>query len=195
MLHDDDQALLKRCRDGDRDAVETLIRRYEKQVYNLAYRLCGNYDDANDIAQEAFIRVLKAIPEFRGDANFTTWLWRIVTNVYLDDRKRARVRVHTSLEEQMETEDSTLSRQFEDLSPGPHAHAEESERAVIIQKAINDLPEYQRVMIALYHLHGRSYEEIAAIMELPIGTVKSRLNRARRTLQERLRPLREYLGA
>jgi RNA polymerase sigma-70 factor (ECF subfamily) len=191
----DDAALIRRCQRGDAQAMNELIQAYQKHVFNVAFRLSNNYDDAQDIAQEAFIRVFNSIGNFRGDANFTTWLYRIVTNVFLDERKKQRVRDHGSLDEYMELEDSSVARQIEDPSPGPEAAVEQRERHEVVGQAVLQLPENQRVMIALYHFQGLSYEEIAAIMQLPIGTVKSRLNRARLALKEKLGAARELLGA
>jgi RNA polymerase sigma-70 factor (ECF subfamily) len=191
----DDAALIRRCQRGDIEAMNELIQAYQKHVFNLAFRLSGNYDDAQDIAQEAFIRVFNSINSFRGEANFSTWIYRIVTNVFLDERKKQRVRDHGSLDEYLELEDSSVARQIEDPSPGPEASVEQRERNEVVGQAVLALPENQRVMIALYHFQGRSYEEIADIMQLPIGTVKSRLNRARLALKEKLGAARELLGA
>ncbi len=191
----EERNLIERCKKGDLAAFNELVKKYEKQVYNFAYRLTGNYDDANDIAQDAFLRVYNAIGGFRGDASFTTWLFRITTNVFLDDRKRARAHPHSSLDEYMDLEESSVARQIEDPSPLPEAITEEKERGEILQGAVQSLPEYQRAMVVLYHTEQKSYEEIAEIMNLPIGTVKSRLNRARLALKEKLAPIRELFNA
>ena len=111
------------------------------------------------------------------------------------ERKKQRVRSHNSLEEYLELEDSTVARQIEDPSPGPEEAIAAKERSDLISAAVLSLPETQRVMIALYHFQERSYEEIAEIMETPIGTVKSRLNRARLALRNKLDSVRELLGA
>ena len=190
----EEKALIERCKRGDLAAFNDLVRKYEKQVYNFAYRLTGNYDDANDVAQDAFLRVFNAIGTFRGDASFSTWLFRITTNVFLDERKRARAHPQASLDEYLELGESSVTRQIEDPSPTPEAVLEESERAQLLQKAVEDLPENQRAMVTLYHGQQKSYEEIAEIMDLPIGTVKSRLNRARLALKEKLSGLRELFN-
>jgi len=190
---EDDSELVARARAGDRRALESLVQRHYRNVFNLAFRLCNNYDDAQDIVHEAFIRVHNALPNFRGDANFTTWLYRIVKNVFLDERKKQRIRAHSSLEEMVELEDSAVSRQIEDPRPGPEWEVERTNRSEIIQRAVLSLPETQRLMIALYHFQHRSYEEIAEVMGLPIGTVKSRLNRARLALKQKLSANRELL--
>ncbi len=190
----EEKDIIERCRRGDLGAFNELVRRYEKQVYNFAYRLTNNYDDASDVAQDAFVRVYNAIGTFRGDASFSTWLFRITTNVFLDERKRARAHPHSSLDEYMELDESSVARQIEDPGPTPEALTEEAERNKILQKAIASLPEYQRAMVVLYHAQQKSYEEIAEIMGLPIGTVKSRLNRARLALKEKLSPIRELFS-
>lgn len=190
----EEKALIERCKRGDMGAFNDLVRKYEKQVYNFAYRLTGNYDDANDVAQDAFVRVFNAIGTFRGDASFSTWLFRITTNVFLDERKRAKAHPQTSLDEYMTLDESTVARQVEDPSPSPEAVLEAGERAQILARAVGDLPEYQRAMVTLYHGQQKSYEEIAEIMDLPIGTVKSRLNRARLALKEKLSGLRELFS-
>ena len=190
----EEKALIERCKRGDLAAFNDLVRKYEKQVYNFAYRLTSNYDDANDVAQDAFLRVFNAIGSFRGDASFSTWLFRITTNVFLDERKRSKAHPHSSLDEYLELDETSVARQIEDPSPTPDAVLEENERAQILQSAIGDLPEYQRAMVMLYHGQQKSYEEIAEIMDLPIGTVKSRLNRARLALKEKLSGIRELFN-
>ncbi len=190
----DDSAIIERCKEGDITAFDELVGRYEKQVYNFAYRMTGNYDDASDIASEAFIKVYNAIDTFRGEANFSTWLFRIVTNLYLDERKRSKAHLNVPLDEYIDLEESSVTRQIEDPSPGPQELLEAGERAEVLARAIYDLPDYQRVMVLLFHTQGKSYEEIAEITELPIGTVKSRLNRARLALKEKLEPIQELFG-
>ena len=182
----EERALIERCKRGDIGAFNDLVRKYEKQVYNFAYRLTGNYDDANDVAQDAFLRVFNAIGTFRGDSSFSTWLFRITTNVFLDERKKAKAHPQTSLDEYLELGESSVARQIEDPAPTPEAVLEESERALILSKAVGDLPEYQRAMVTLYHTQQKSYEEIAEIMDLPIGTVMSRLARAKVYLRTKL---------
>ena len=191
----EEKALIERCKRGDLAAFNDLVRKYEKQVYNFAYRLTGNYDDANDVAQDAFLRVFNAIGTFRGDASFSTWLFRITTNVFLDERKRAKAHPQASLDEYLELGESSVTRQIEDPSPTPDAVMEQSERAEFLRSAIGELPEYQRAMVTLYHSEQKSYEEIAEIMDLPIGTVKSRLNRARLALKEKLSGIRELFNS
>lgn len=187
----EDNLLIERSKKGDLSAFDDLVRHYEKHVYNYAYRMTQNYDDANDIAAEAFIKAFQAIDRFRGDSNFSTWLFRIVTNIFLDRRKRTKNQINIPLDEYIELEENSIARQFEDPAPDPLELLQETERNETLQQAINDLPDYQRVMVLLFHTQGLSYEEIAEIVDLPIGTVKSRLNRARLALRQKLDNSRE----
>lgn len=193
MPDPNEERLIERCKAGDKRAFDALVRAHEKRAYNLAYRLSGSHEEAGDIVVDAFLRVYQAIQNFRGDANFSTWLFRIVTNVYLDRRKRQQNRKTVSLDEYIELEENNVSRQIEDPSPGPEELALANQRKEVLEKAISSLPEYQRAMIVLYHVEGLSYEEIAEVLSLPIGTVKSRLNRARLALRDKLEPLHEAL--
>ncbi len=194
MIEAEERLIIERCKRGDHKAFDSLVRAYEKRVYNFAYRLCSNYDEANDVCADTFLRVFQAIHLFRGNPNFSTWLFRIVINVYLDRRKRARNKQHLSLQEYIDLEESSLVRQVEDPSPTPDRIVEDHERRDILQDAIATLPDYQRAMIVLYHTEGRSYEEIAEALSLPVGTVKSRLNRARLFLREKLQPVKEHFN-
>lgn len=191
---EDERRLVSLSQRGDIEAFDTLVRAFERPVYNLAYRMTGNYDDANDVASEAFIRVFSAIPRFRGESAFATWLYRIVTNVFLDERKRRRAHPMVSLDDDYEVEGSNLQRQIEDSAPGPNALAEEQERRRALDRAIQSLPDFQREMITMYHVLNMSYEEIGDITGAPIGTVKSRLNRARLALRDGLGESRDLFS-
>ena len=190
----DERALIQRCKDGKPGAFDELVSRYEKRVFNFAYQIAGTYDDAWDVSQEAFVRVFNSIGTFRGDANFSTWIYRIITNVFLDERKKAKRHRQTSLDEYIELEENSVTRQIVDEKPTPDLLAEQKEKNRALHDAINSLPDYQRVIVTLFHLHNRSYEEIADILQLPIGTVKSRLNRARLALGEKLKTDPELFG-
>lgn len=187
----EERALIERCRQHDLEAFDELVRLYERRIFNFALRLSGNHHDAEDITVETFIRVFNAIANFRGDATFSTWLFRIAHNVFLDMRKKERAHPHTSLQDVLELDESEVTRQVEDPAPLPERLAEDAELSQILRRAIDELPDYQKTMVLLYHTQNKSYEEIAEIMHLPIGTVKSRLNRARIALKSKLEPLRE----
>jgi len=184
--------LLDRCKAGDTAAWDALIRRYEKSVYKFAYSLCRNHEEAGDIAGQVFLRLYQNLHTFRNEASFTSWLFRIVRNTYLDLCVRPAHRGHLSLDASP-TNDSepTAGRDIMDPSPSPETLCLESETAQLLAKAIHHLPAYQRQVLRMYHTEGKSYEEIAEATGLSIGTVKSRLNRARTMLRERLAPYQE----
>jgi len=183
-----DEKLIEKCRQNDRAAFDVLIKRYERPIYHLAYRLAGNYDDAHDIAAETFLRIYRAIGTFQCAVTLPAWINRIVANVFYDTRRHAHRHPSVSLDALVEkTGDSVLTAEGSN-HPSPEAHAEENETKAILASAINALPDYQRTMVTLFHSDGRTYEEIADIMSIPVGTVKSRLNRARLALRERLAP-------
>jgi RNA polymerase sigma-70 factor (ECF subfamily) len=182
----DDSVLISRSQRGDRQAFDDLIRKHEKRAYQYAFRLTSNPEEAGDVVADAFVRVYSALQNFKGQSAFTTWLYRILTNCFLDMRKREKSRPTTSLEAALVTDEGDLERQVEDDAPTPHQEAEKSERERAVERAVDHLPEYQKAMITMYHVENLSYEEIADALDLPIGTVKSRLNRARLSLRELL---------
>jgi RNA polymerase sigma-70 factor (ECF subfamily) len=189
----EDWRLIQACKQGDHKAWDILIHRYEKSVYKFAYTLARNYDDAADIAGQVFVRLFENIHTFRNDSHFTSWLFCIVRNVYVDTCIRAPHRSHLSLDDGMEIEGDRLVREIVDPSPSPEERSIENEKQQVLQKAIRHLPGYQRRMMEMYHAEGRSYEEIARETGLSLGTVKSRLSRARQMLRERLASMQEVL--
>jgi RNA polymerase sigma-70 factor (ECF subfamily) len=182
----DDVILIARFQRGDQHAIETLIQRHQARAYQYAYRLTRSSDEASDVVSEAFVRVYRAIASFKGESAFSTWLHRIITNCFLDRRKKASARPTVSLESTLFIGGSEMERQFEDHAPTPHEEAERGERGNRLQRAMAKLPEYQRSIIILYHVDMLSYEEIAESLVLPMGTVKSRLKRARLAMRELL---------
>jgi len=184
----DDQVLIERSQKGDRGALDSLIRKHERRAYQYAFRLTSNSEEAADVVADAFVRVYSALQNFKGQSAFTTWLYRILTNCYLDLRKKEKSRQTSSLDSTMQTAEGEIERQFEDDGPSPHLLFERGERERAVQDAVDELPEYQKAMIVMYHAESMSYEEIAEALDLPIGTVKSRLNRARLSLRQLLVP-------
>jgi RNA polymerase sigma-70 factor (ECF subfamily) len=191
-----ESALLDRCKAGDSAAWDYLIRRYEKSVYKFAYSLCRNHEEAGDIAGQVFLRLYQNLHTFRNEASFTSWLFRIVRNTYLDLCVRPAHRSHLSLDAgPSHDHEPAAGREIMDPSPSPEAQCLEHETAQMLAKAIQHLPAYQRQVLRMYHSEGKSYEEIAEATGLSIGTVKSRLNRARTMLRERLAPYQETILA
>ena len=189
-----DAILIERFQNGDNNAMDMLISRHQARAYQYAYRLTRDRDIAADVVADAFVRVYRAAHTFKGHSAFTTWLYRILTNCFLDMRKKSSSRPTVSLDASLQTEDGMLERQLESDDKTPHEEAERAERGRAVSAAIENLPEYQRQMINMFHVEMLSYEEIADQMSLPIGTVKSRLNRARLGLRHQLEGDRELFG-
>ncbi len=162
-------------------------------MFNLAFRIIGNYDDAADLAQETFVRIFKAISKFKEESSFSTWIYRITTNVCLDEIRKRKNKKILSLDEDIHMDDGDMKRQVESDEIGPEQNAEREEVRKIVNDAINMLPEDQRVVITLRDIDGMSYEEISETLKCPGGTVKSRINRARVALKNILSSKRELL--
>lgn len=181
-----DELLVERAKRGDVEAFEQLIGQYEKKVFNEAYRLTNNREDASDIAQEAFVRVYTSLSDFRGESSFATWLQRIVRNACYDEyRKRQRQR-SVSLDESVAVEDGALNRQLADATDGPEQALERVETQRVVHESINQLEEEYRIVLVMRDIQGYAYNEISELLGINLGTVKSRLNRARNALKEKL---------
>lgn len=179
-----DLILIERAQGGDRAAFNDLVIQYEERAYKYAYRLTRNQDMASDVVADAFVRINSAIKTFRGQSSFGTWLYRIVTNCYLDRKKRDKESRNVSLDQSVTVGSSEVERQWEYEGDGPVEIAERHARESALQKALGEMPEYQQAMLVMYHVDALSYEDIAETLDLPIGTVKSRLNRARVALRD-----------
>jgi RNA polymerase sigma-70 factor (ECF subfamily) len=180
-----DEDLIKKSQEGDQWAFEQLIIKYEKKIYTIAYRMMGNHEDASDLAQEAFIKVFRSIRSFRGDASFSTWLYHVVANVCRDQLRKQKVKV-SSLDEPVAYEGEQLEKQLLDSGKSPAEKLEEKELKAYLQKLINQLPGEYRLVLVLREFMDFSYEEIARELDITMGTVKSRLNRARALLKSKL---------
>jgi RNA polymerase sigma-70 factor (ECF subfamily) len=182
----DDELLIARAQRGDRGGFDALVRKHQDRAYTYAYRLTRNTETAADVVAEAFLRIHNALGNFKGQSSFKTWLYRILTNCYLDLRKRERARPHGSLDSMMDTAEGEMGQQIPDAGPTPEEQAQQRARGDAMQAALASMAEYQRAMIVMYHSEDMSYEEMAAALDLPVGTVKSRLNRARLNLRDLL---------
>lgn len=192
-MDQNERLLISKAKAGDVAAFEQLIEAYQKKVYNLALRMTGNQEDAADLAQEAFIRVFRSISGFKEQSSFSTWVYRITTNVCLDEIRKRKNRKVISIDEDIHMDDGEMRRQIVSDDPLPDELAERAELRGIVNDAINSLPEDQRIVITLRDLNGLSYEEIAQILDIPGGTVKSRINRARQALRNVLSARTELL--
>ncbi|MBQ7256697.1 MAG: sigma-70 family RNA polymerase sigma factor [Abditibacteriota bacterium] len=186
------QLLIRKCKRGDRRAFDDLMSIHEKQVYGFALGLLKNknYEEASDITIEAFIRAFKAIASFRNDCNFSSWLFTIVKNVYIDRLKANKKFDYASLDSDIETDDGTIQREIGDDALNPEETVESEERSKEIWAIVETLPEIQSTPIKLYFQEGLGYEEIAEKLNVPVGTVKSRINRAKAALEEKLADFR-----
>lgn len=185
MTREDEAITVRRVLDGDVNAFEPLVREYEKTVYNLALRTVGNAEDAADITQEAFIRAYNSLPSFRGDSRFSSWLYRIVSNLCLDFlRSRSRHAVVSLSREDGEGEETEA--EIADESQSPELLLDRKLTREAVRQGLDALPREQRDILLLREIRGMSYEEIGEALGLEAGTVKSRLFRARKKLCEQL---------
>jgi len=192
---DPDKKEIDRFKEGREEAFEHLMRKYEKKAYATALGVVRDPDDACDVCQDAFLKVYQYLPNFRGESSFSTWLFRIVTNTAIDHarRKKKELERHLSLDKPLD-DTGDLMPDLPDDAPQPSEAYEEKESLAAIRDAIYQLPEEQRVVILLRDVQEYSYQEISDITGLNLGTVKSRINRARLTLREILREKAEQNG-
>ena len=189
-MDNDDAAHIERCRAGDVAAFEPLVEKYRQRVWRVAYNTLRDREEAWDVAQEAFIRAYQALPSFRGQSAFYTWLYRIVMNVATDRARSRGARGRAFGTERVPEED--WERVLPDQNPGDEAPDDAAARREQRQKmvqALDTLPEHHRKIVMLSDLEGLSYREIADTLEIPMGTVMSRLHNARKRLRDALRPL------
>lgn len=182
----DELALLGRARQGDVAAFEQLVLTYQKRVFNLAFRLTGSREDAADLAQEALVRVYKSLGRFREQARFSTWLYRIVVNVCLDHQRSRKRQPTVSLDAPLEGNDGEVPRQVASSAADPQEAAERRDLRDAVQAAIGRLSGEHRAVLIMRDIQDMPYDEIGEILRLPLGTVKSRLNRARQALKQEL---------
>lgn len=183
MVDDDEHWLVRQAQTGDTDAFEALVNRHAQLVYNLALRTLNNPQEAEDIAQETFVRVWKGLPQFRAESRFSTWLYRITTNLCYNRLPRLKdelAALHP--DESLMLADGRLPIETGLLTAELCDH---------IFSAIDDLPDSYRLLIALRHLQGMSYAEIARVTDMPLGTVKTGIFRARRLLRQALQTYEE----
>lgn len=188
---DIDQALVERVQRGDKKAFDTLVLKYQQRVANLIGRYVRDQSEVLDVTQEAFIKAYRALPNFRGDSAFYTWLYRVAINTAKNhlaamSRRPPQDDIEAELAEQTD-----LGTRLKEQDT-PEKLALQEEIAETIKEAVDDLPEELRTAITLRELEGMSYDEIAQAMDCPIGTVRSRIFRAREAIDKKLKPL---LGA
>jgi RNA polymerase sigma-70 factor (ECF subfamily) len=181
-----DVALVERVRGGDVSAYDTLVRKYERQIFRISLHITQNREDAEDVMQDAFLKAYQKLDQFQGNSKFYTWLVRIAVNESLMRLRKRRTGKMVSIDEDMETEEGSVPRDLADWAPDPEQNYNQAELAEILRKTIQGLPQGFRVVFALRDVEGLSTEETAETLGLSVPAVKSRLLRARLQLRERL---------
>lgn len=191
MQEKGEKDLIRRAKQGELAAFEALILAHEKMVYNVALRMMQHSEDAKDLSQEVFLKAYKNMQNFDERAAFSTWLYRITMNTCIDEMRRRKGKQTYSLEEEQEGEEGAMQRQIADMGDTPEESLLRQEQKGEILQALDTLSAEHKAAIILREIRGASYEEIAEIMELPLGTVKSRISRARNQLKEEILRIRE----
>lgn len=186
---DEDKQAVEACVRGDREAFDILVEKYFRKVYNLAYRFVGDPEEANDLAQEIFTAAYQNLKKFRGDSKFSTWLFQIATNRGKNRFKYLKRRGHFANRTLGEGNDEreSYSREVPDERPNPEAQLASKQMQKIVQDVINELEPDHKEIVILRDIEDFSYEEIARMLNLPEGTTKSRLHRARMVVKEKLK--------
>jgi len=177
----------------DRREFDRLVERYHKQAYNIAYRMAGNHADAEDLTQEAFIRAFRFFGQYRRELPFDSWLYKIMSNVFIDRlRRRPKVKMR-SMDQPVTTDEGEAAFDVADPSDGPEDIVLSQEMDGRVQAALENLPEAFRITVIYADIEGLSYEEIAEATKTNIGTVRSRLHRGRRLLRDKLKKYEHQL--
>ncbi len=180
----EERKMIQACLEGDDEAFEALVRKYFRKVFHLAMSMTQNSAEADDLAQEVFIKTYTSLTHFRGKSSFSTWIYQIALNHIRDFLRKKR-----------RTKTESLTRESNSNTWESHSSTEKSQEAQqLIQMALQKLPEKFRIMIILRDIHGFSYEEISKILNISPGTVDSRLHRARHKLRQELLPFLQAKG-
>ena len=186
-----ERELIRKAKQGDMLAFEELILKHEKIVYNVALRMMNHSEDAKDISQEVFLKAYRSLVNFDERSAFSTWLYRITHNTCIDEMRKRKGKQSYSLEEELENEEGSMQRQIADEGDTPEESLLRQEQKNEILQALDTLSEEHKAAIILRDVKGLSYEEIAEILELSLGTVKSRISRARNQLKIEILKIRE----
>ena len=181
-----DIELIQRALDNDQQAYTEILQKYRAPLYNLLYRMVRNKIDTEDLVQEAFIKAFNSLASFNDDFAFSTWLYKIAINNCIDFFRKKKLKTYP-IDKPIESKDGNIKREFPDVSYQPDKFLLSKEKDKLIEEAIQNLPEKYRVAIVLRHNEDKSYEEISEIMDIPLGTVKARIFRAREMLKKHLK--------
>jgi RNA polymerase sigma-70 factor (ECF subfamily) len=192
----EDALLVEQARGGDMGAFSRLVTKYQDRLVNTCWRISGNLDDAQDLAQEAFLHALEKLDTFKHKAGFYTWLFRIAVNLSISHRRKSARAVKLSLhgpdgQWRGDHQAARLVNRVSNEPSDPPARLSQREMGRLVAEGVEELDDDHRAVVVLRDVEGFNYEQIGEILELPIGTVKSRLHRARMELRQRLRPVVE----
>ena len=186
-MTEDERNLIVKCQKGDYDAFEVLIDKYNERAYAVAFGVMGNHHDASDMTQESFIKVYKNIGKFNFRSSFNTWLYRIVKNTCIDELRKKKRKKVVSLDAGIEGDDGDYFMQVVDEKADIQAKLESEETTELVWSALEKLNEKHRSVLVLADIKGYDYLEISRMLDLPLGTVKSRISRARENMAEILK--------
>lgn len=189
MTAEQDDQLIAQAREGDQRAYWKLVNRHQKTVYHVAYKIVRNEETAEDISQETFMKAFAALASYRSEFRFSTWLCKIAANTSIDHLRKKRIQA-LSLDREIETEEGSVEFEIADYSFHPEREFEAKQQRKSIDEAIDDLSERYRQVIIYRHRDDKSYEEIAELLNVPVGTVKARIFRARELLKKSLKSIR-----
>ncbi len=182
-MRKEDSELIRRCLKGDEKSFEKLLNKYRGPVFSICLRMVKNRDDAEDIAQDVFIRVFNMLDRYNPSFPFSSWLFRITSNLCIDFLRKTKRTIY-SIDQPVEGRDGQMSRQFESDTIGPERKLELKEKMQYLEESISALPEKYRIIVILRHQEHLTYEQISEMLGIPLGTVKARIHRARKMIVE-----------
>lgn len=186
ILKDDETATIARALGGNQKAYAELTKRHQKAIYHIIYKIVRNEETADDLTQETFMKAFASLATYRSEYRFSTWLYKIAANCSIDFLRKRRIDA-LSLDRPIETQDGTVEIEVPDYSYHPEKDLERKQQRISIQEAIDSLPPKYREVIVCRHKEDKSYDEIADLLGVPVGTVKARIFRARELLKKKLK--------
>jgi RNA polymerase sigma factor (sigma-70 family) len=181
-----DEVLIRNALNGEQEAYQELLNRYQKTVFHIVVKIIRNSDDAQDLVQETFMRAFNTLESYRSEFRFSTWLCKIAANCSIDYLRKKKIKAY-SMDKPFETKNGTVEVELEDKGANPEETLLRKQQMISIEEAIESLPPKYKQVIVYRHHDDKSYEEIARIMNIPIGTVKARIFRARELLKKKLK--------
>jgi RNA polymerase sigma-70 factor (ECF subfamily) len=184
-VKEEDKELIVLAQKGDERAYRTLLTKYERAVFNICLKMVRNREEARDLSQEAFMKVFSMLDRYNPSYAFSNWLFKITSNLCIDSMRKRRVST-LPMDEPIQSSKGEFERQYASPTDTPDKTLAKKERMALLARAIDSLPDHYRIMIVLRHQQDLSYEEIAETLDVPLGTVKARIHRAREMLKSRL---------